>query len=567
MHHQRFALYKIKFTTILLSILLLGFILISSYIGYRYLRFDPKSVNFKTISTKVYDRYGTKLWELSADNSVKNTPVKISEISPYCVNSIVAIEDKTFWENIGIDFNGAVRLGLNVFGVGGTGGSTISQQVIKVSNESIYNRNALDKINEMVYAIKMNQFYTKDQILEMYLNNIFMGNLNYGIESASEDYFNKKAKDLDIAECAYLMGIPQSPGIYNPYGNLKKGLARKDLVLKALLTNKYINESAYYEALNEKLNFKIHDEEVKAPHFVQFLQDTYGYYKTSSSYTVQNAQESLKTYYDYDLHAGILNILQSEIHDSSNLNNSAVIVARSNGELLTMIGSTNFFNDSINGKFNSALGLRQPAQLLIPDIYEFGLQNGFMLNSELSNKTETIAVHDIVNPGKIKDVEVQNDPNFGELVSFANAQNSYLIKPAEEIIKQAGYKNFENYLIEKGVNVQLNSCNEIPMLEGCEITLLDLVKDYKKRYFGSADLSFLNENNSEIKYINQDWKTLNGVSINNKDFISINVGTDLIFGLWIGNTKGEEIKDFDGTSLLNKINLEIKNYINQNVAK
>ena len=162
-------------------------------------------------STKILDRNGALLYELFDPQAGKRTSVRLSEISPYLVDATVAIEDDTFYENPGISPRGILRAAwANLRGEEIQGGSTITQQLIKqvlLTPEVSVER----KIQEIILAYRVNQQYTKDQILEWYLNEIYYGNMAYGIEAAAESYFGKNAKDLDLAESAMLAGIPQAP--------------------------------------------------------------------------------------------------------------------------------------------------------------------------------------------------------------------------------------------------------------------------------------------------------------------------------------------------------------------
>jgi len=168
--------YLLKVKSLLILIPLVFITVVGLYALVRYIAFEPKSIEFANSSIKVYDKNSTLLWEVSKDNSVKTTPIKIRNVPANCVNGIVAVEDRYFWNNVGIDLNGLGRLGISVFtGDYAGGGSTITQQLIKVANERIYSRNPVDKLNEIVSALKLNMTLSKSDILEMYLNNVFFG--------------------------------------------------------------------------------------------------------------------------------------------------------------------------------------------------------------------------------------------------------------------------------------------------------------------------------------------------------------------------------------------------------
>src|SRR5690606_29024179 len=164
----------LKIKSLLVTIPVLCLALISVYLTFKFISFDPSKIEFVTTSSKIYDRNGEFLWGISKDNAVKNTPVKLETVPSYCIDAVVAVKDKTFWENIGVDINGMGRLLISIFTNGSSGGgSTISQQVIKNYTQNIYSRDPLDKVHEILYAIRLNSYYSKEEILEMYLNNIY----------------------------------------------------------------------------------------------------------------------------------------------------------------------------------------------------------------------------------------------------------------------------------------------------------------------------------------------------------------------------------------------------------
>lgn len=251
---------KLKNITHLAKMLVLMLILsIFAYSIAKYVTFDAKALTFETTSSKIYDKDMALLWEISKGNAVRNKPISINDVPRECKNAIVSIEDRTFWSNIGVDLKGLARLGISLFSKGSLGGgSTISQQVIKNSFQNIYNRDPLDKLNESIYSIKMNSVISKETILEMYLNNIYFGNLNYGIESASLDYFNKTSSELNLAECSYLLGIPQWPGVYNPFGNQERGKVRQKRISDTYLMRLDNPESvlAWIEDQEEEIEYQ-----------------------------------------------------------------------------------------------------------------------------------------------------------------------------------------------------------------------------------------------------------------------------------------------------------------------
>lgn len=331
-------------------------------------------------STKIYDRTGqVLLYDYNRD--AKRNIVPLSAISPNTVNATIAIEDSSFYEHGGIRFTSILRA-IVVDALGGAlsqGGSTITQQVVK--NELLTSKKSIvRKINEWVLAIKLEQVYSKDQILETYLNNIPYGGTLYGIEAASEAYFGKPAKDLSLAQAAYLAAMIQAPSYYSPYGTHKAELAaRKDLVLGRMHELGFINDAAYTSAKAEQVSFAPAGQNaIIAPHFVFYILN-----QLEQAYGSQALMSGLKvtTTLDADLEVKAESIvnkyaLQNE-KDFRASNASLVAVDPATGQILAMVGSRNFFDTAIDGQYNAALADRQPGSTMKPFIYSLALMRGY----------------------------------------------------------------------------------------------------------------------------------------------------------------------------------------------
>lgn len=505
-------------------------IFFTGYLFLQYLLFNPSNLSFKSSSSKIYDINNTLLWEISEDNATRNTPVGLSEISKYCIQGIVAIEDRTFWINNGIDPSGLARLISSSLFNGGSsgGGSTISQQLVKNYFQSIFNRGFDEKISEMIYALKLNNVLSKSEILELYLNNIYFGNLNYGIESASQNYFGKSSENLTLGECAYIVGIPQWPGVYNPYGDLSLGLNRQKAVLQAMLNQNYISQQQYSQAIAEQLSFNLKEVEFKAPHFVQLvdnlLTDKQGVNKYNNL--------SIKTLYNYEIHATSLELMRNFIQDNqdNNINNSSLIVLDKNNSLKTMIGSIDYFNKEIDGQFNSALGERQPGSALMPLIYSYL----FLTKEDL---------------GTLEEI----DQNF------------------EEIISEIDFQDFKNYLDTfSPISRDRTKCDSDFLKEGCELTLLELSMIYSQIKNNNKEVKIFSQNSgfdsdSPIKInniLNERYTSSSEVkdkriyierNLSNKDIFAFIVDQNYTVGIWIGNTYGEEIEYPEDSQVLELI--------------
>ncbi len=331
-------------------------------------------------STKIYDRTG-KILLYDNHNTIRRTVVGLDKISPHIANAAIAIEDDQFYNHNGVRIKSLIRAFVSTTFKGETqGGSTLTQQIVKntlLTREKTLSR----KIKEMIIAIRIEQKLTKAEILEIYLNEApYSGNV-YGVEEASEVYFKKPAADVTIAEAAYLAAIPQSPVYYDPNGPHRAELdGRAQYVLKRMHNLGYITYEEYQRALNEKVQFVSKAQTaVKAPHFVfyirKYLEEKYGAEKVD--------REGLRVVstLDFDLQAFAEEEAKKEALKNESLYNgkniAVVAVDPQTGQILTMVGSRDFFDTKIDGQFNVATAARQPGSSFKPFAYATGFKKGY----------------------------------------------------------------------------------------------------------------------------------------------------------------------------------------------
>ncbi|MDB5266033.1 MAG: putative penicillin-binding protein [Parcubacteria group bacterium] len=339
--------------------------------------FDSRKV---AQSTKLYDRSGkTVLYDLNHD--VKRNVVPLSDISPYLQEATISIEDSNFYHHGGVSFTGIARSFLaDITTLSfAQGGSTITQQVVKntiLSGQKSITR----KVQEWILAFKFEQKYSKDQILEFYFNVTPYGGTLYGAEVASRSFYGKSAKDLDIAEAAYLAAIPQLPTYYSPYGNNRAALdTRKDLVLKQMLKLGYINNDQYNQAKSEVVTFSRQaNNTILAPHFVFYIQQ---YLENKYGPDVATQGLNVITTIDADLqHQAETTVNQYALANEKKFNASnAALVAidPKTGQILAMVGSRDYFDKEIDGNYNAALASRQPGSSFKPFVYTAALLKGY----------------------------------------------------------------------------------------------------------------------------------------------------------------------------------------------
>ncbi|MCX5782018.1 MAG: transglycosylase domain-containing protein, partial [Elusimicrobia bacterium] len=271
-------LSKIK-KTIYIWLFILFSIIASFYIG--KIAYDLGSLPSITaledytpsLATKIYDFKGELITELYAE---KRTLTPIHEIPDNLRNAFLAIEDINFYKHWGISPKGILRATINnlIHRKVAQGGSTITQQLAK----TIFltpERTFLRKIKELIITLQLEHYYSKDEILQLYLNQIYLGSGAYGVEFAAKIYFSKHAKDLNLAECAMLAGLPRAPNYYSPFNNLERALNRRAVVLKRMKNMGFITEQQEIEANAEIINIeKSEIPTAKASYFVEYVRTT-----------------------------------------------------------------------------------------------------------------------------------------------------------------------------------------------------------------------------------------------------------------------------------------------------
>ena len=332
-------------------------------------------------STKIYDRTGTVLLYDTGVNA-KRSVVALSDISPLIQQATIAIEDSTFYHNIGIEPTSIIRAVIaDVLSRGfDQGASTITQQVVKNSLLT-QDKTITRKIKELVLSIKLTRLLGKDKILETYLNETSYGGTIFGVEEASQEFFGKPAKDVDLAEAAYLAAIPQAPTYYSPYGTHRDALdARHKLVLQRMKGLGLIASSDYDTATKEKVQFLTKNTgDIRAPHFVMFVKD----YLTQKygEDAVDGGGLRVITSLDYDMQQKAEDVISKfgpSLASNFNASNTALVaIDPKTGDILTMVGSRNYFDPSIDGNFNIALAHRQPGSTFKPFVYSTAFKKGY----------------------------------------------------------------------------------------------------------------------------------------------------------------------------------------------
>lgn len=339
-------------------------------------------------STKIYDRTGEILL-YDVHSNAKRTIIAFEDISRNIKNATIAIEDNEFYQHFGIKPTAILRAVLSNLTPGSgltQGGSTITQQVIK-NSVLTSDKTLTRKLKEWILSIKLEKVLSKDQILNTYLNEAPYGGSIYGVEEASKTFFGKSAKDVTLAESAYIAAIPQAPTFYSPYGQNKARLdSRQKLVLQKMKENNFITDDEYKNALNEKVEFlQKNTTGIRAPHFALYVKD----------YLVQKYGEEMvdegglkvTTTLDYSMQEKAEKIIANfapTLETNSNASNTAMVaIDPKTGDILVMVGSRNYFDKEIQGNFNITTAYRQPGSTFKSFVYATAFMKGYTPETEL----------------------------------------------------------------------------------------------------------------------------------------------------------------------------------------
>ena len=347
---------------------------------------DPASLQGQAAafkSARFYDHSGELLYEMIDPHGGRRTLVRLDQISPYLRQATVAVEDKNFYRHAGVDPLGILRAIWQNLSEGEivSGASTIPQQLARnvlLSAEERGERTLRRKIKEAILSAEITRRYSKEAILELYLNEIYYGNVAYGIEAAAETYFGKPAASLSLAESSLLAGLPQSPARYDPFADPDAAKRRQADVLRLMAEQEYITPTQGTAAWNAPLQYAAPKNDIRAPHFVNYVRQ-----QLEAKYGPEVLYRSGFQVYT-TLDTRLQDIAERATRDhvatlaSRHVSNAALVAIRpSTGELLAMVGSVDFFDPTIDGQVNVAVRLRQPGSSIKPVTYLAAFERGW----------------------------------------------------------------------------------------------------------------------------------------------------------------------------------------------
>ncbi len=471
---------------------------------------DELAINQPSYGAKIYDRSGKLLYEYVDDRSGLRRPVKLEGVSPAFLAATIATEDDSFFTNPGVNIRGLGRAAWENFSplsntpgvLGGSGGSSITQQLVKnvyIPQEERSSRSVSKgiprKIKETVYAMELTRRYTKEKILEWYVNQISYGGLYNGVEAAAQGYFGKSAAALTLGEAALLAGIPQSPAAYDPVNYHDAAIERRNTVLDLLARHGQVQvgEDAYFTVTPEEIEAakaeELHISEkrfpIDAPHFVlQYvepqLRRLFGCPLTSDEKCDPLLREGLvvTTTLDLDLQHRANEILEKwvlEFETVSNSHNGAVVVMDpKTGEILVMVGSRDYFREDILGKNNNATSLNSPGSAFKPFVYLTSFlklnwgPGSIILDTPVSYPQSDGTVFTPTNPGK----------NFQGPITIRNALGNSLNIPAIKTADQVGIDNIVAQAKKMGFTTVTGNYGPSIATGGIDLTAVDMVYGY-----------------------------------------------------------------------------------------
>ncbi|HXF61072.1 MAG TPA: transglycosylase domain-containing protein [Caldilineaceae bacterium] len=457
-------------------------------------------------TTQIVDRHGQVLYEVLDPQAGKQINLSLDALPPACIQATLATEDSRFFLHPGVDPLAILRAAWQNYRAGGavvSGGSTLTQQLARnllMSPEERYEQSIRRKLREAYLAWRLEQHYTKEQLLALYLNQTYYGHFAFGLEAAAQVFFAKPAAQLSKAECALLAGLIQYPTGYDPLQDPETAKLRQATVLRLMREAGYISAEEAKQIAAEPLRYRSRLFNIRAPHFVMYVQDLVaqrigpdrlrdGGLRIVTTLDA-NLQAQAETAVRYRL--DLLNCRVPGVCDGSNDpqrrvdNAAAVIIDAATGDLLAMVGSPDYFDVRIQGNVNAALALRQPGSAIKPLTYAAALDPGWSKALGLSPLTPATIIPDLPTTFYVTDSAGGNVPyqplNYDRLfhgpVSVRTALASSYNIPAVKTLERIGVETLRQIAAQAGISTFTEEYGLALTLGGGEVKLLDLTTAY-----------------------------------------------------------------------------------------
>jgi penicillin-binding protein 1C len=449
---------------------------------------------FQLPATRIYDRNGKLLYEIRPPGEYNglNKAIKLDQMPSHCQHAVIATEDANYYYHAGVDIIGMVRaLWINLRGGEVlAGGSTITQQTARLlllDPSNRMERSIQRKLKEMALALQLQMAYSKEQILEIYLNQVYFGNLAYGLEGASRTYFAKSADALSLAECSLLAGLLQNPSYYDPITRFEYAKERQKVVLGLMVQNGYITQAQADSTLRDELQFAATRFPIQAPHAVMAVWEILERQYPEALYT---RGLDVITTIDLDWQNTAQSIMRRQLnalnHPASindtpaNANNSALVAMDPyTGQIRVLLGSPDYFDETIDGALNAAYAYRQPGSALKPFTYAAAM------NPNLEHPmTPATMLLDVKTPFVTRKLESYVPANYGLVehgpVSLREALASSYNIPAVQALEYVGITEMVKLSANAGMtNLIYNTRVDLSItLGGGEVRLIDMVQAY-----------------------------------------------------------------------------------------
>jgi penicillin-binding protein 1C len=485
-------------SVLLLAVLVFGGIVVAGTLVYSNLsreieagiaKLDTARERETFETTRIFDRNGELLWEFFGEG--KRTEIALAQVPPAMIAATISVEDDSFYQNTGLDIPSLVAAIIANYrnpAERPVGGSTITQQIVRHIAFDYDERTAVSynrKAKEIILAWVMDQKYSKDEILEMYLNEIYYGNLAYGVEAAAQTYFGKSAANLTIGEASLLAGLPQSPVELDPFTNLDGAKERQWLILNLMVGDGVMDQSQAEAAYQEPLTFAPQEVSLTAPHFAvyvrQLLEEQFG------ADVVANGGLQVTTTLDLRYQRLAEQLARQHVDavgPEHNLNNAALVALKpATGEILAMLGSVDYHDEAIDGRVNVALTLQQPGSSIKPLTYAAALSplpDGGQPAWTAADILWDVPVDYPQFDGSTY-APVNYDGNFHGPVRLRMAlANSYNV-PAVLALQDMGVPRFIEFARQMGINSWTGDSSSYGLsltLGGGEVTPLELTGAY-----------------------------------------------------------------------------------------
>ncbi|MBI2008128.1 transglycosylase domain-containing protein, partial [Candidatus Amesbacteria bacterium] len=427
------------------------------------------------LTTHIRDRNGTELYKVYKDQN--RTLVKLEDVPLRFRQAILAIEDANFYTHTGFSLPGTLRAGWkNLTYQGLEGGSTITQQLVKTSLLSS-ERTLRRKLRELILALAVETLYSKDQILEMYLNRVSFGGTAFGVEEAAQTYFGQGVATLSVAQSSLLAGLPASPTTYSPFGahpNLAK--SRQKEVLRRMVEAKYITWEEAETASAQDLQFSPPKTDILAPHFVMYVRDLLA--KKYGATAVEQGGLDVTTSLDLSVQQTAQKIVAEETAKIAYLhvtNGAALVTNPKTGEVLGLVGSRDYFDVKNDGAVNVTTSPRQPGSSIKPVNYALAFSRGFTPASTIDDSPITYRV-----TGQPPYSPVNYDGRFHGRVTLRTALGSSYNIPAVKLLSANGVNNMISLGRKMGISTWTDPFRFglSLTLGGGEVTMLDMAITY-----------------------------------------------------------------------------------------